>query len=77
MDSQRNDPSHPCPGLGNLALFPLNSQDTGGADLFLSGVYFTGIIVLARNDFGHLILKLQDCYAQVSHGHVSFSGELR
>ncbi|XP_026355514.1 BPI fold-containing family C protein [Ursus arctos] len=51
-------------------------QDTGGADLFLSGVYFTGIIVLARNGFGHPILKLQDCYAQVSHAHVSFSGEL-
>ncbi|GAB5574187.1 BPI fold-containing family C protein [Prionailurus iriomotensis] len=51
-------------------------QDTGGADLFLSGVYFTGIIVLARNDFGHPILKLQDCYAQVNHAHVSFSGEL-
>ncbi|XP_078195299.1 BPI fold-containing family C protein isoform X2 [Callithrix jacchus] len=51
-------------------------QDTGGADLFLSGVYFTGIIILTRNDFGHPILKLQDCYAQVSHAHVSFSGEL-
>ncbi|XP_039734212.1 BPI fold-containing family C protein [Pteropus medius] len=51
-------------------------QDTGGADLFLSGVYFTGILILARNDFGHPILKLQDCYAQVSHAHVSFSGEL-
>ncbi|XP_037369574.1 BPI fold-containing family C protein [Talpa occidentalis] len=51
-------------------------QDSGGADLFLSGVYFTGIVILARNDFGHPILKLQDCYAQVSHAHVSFSGEL-
>ncbi|XP_062932263.1 BPI fold-containing family C protein [Cynocephalus volans] len=51
-------------------------QDTGGADLFLSGVYFTGIIILIRNDFGHPTLKLQDCYAQVSHAHVSFSGEL-
>ncbi|XP_032122804.1 BPI fold-containing family C protein isoform X2 [Cebus imitator] len=51
-------------------------QDTGGADLFLSGVYFTGIIILTRNDFGHPILKLQDCYAQVSHAHISFSGEL-
>ncbi|XP_060050347.1 BPI fold-containing family C protein [Erinaceus europaeus] len=51
-------------------------QDTGGANLFLSGVYFTGIIILAQNDFGHPILKLQDCYAQVSHAHVSFSGEL-
>ncbi|XP_077806000.1 BPI fold-containing family C protein isoform X2 [Macaca mulatta] len=51
-------------------------QDTGGADLFLSGVYFTGIIILTRNDFGHPTLKLQDCYAQVSHAHVSFSGEL-
>nr|XP_020766386.1 BPI fold-containing family C protein [Odocoileus virginianus texanus] len=51
-------------------------QDTGAADLFLSGVYFTGIVVLSRNDFGHPILKLQDCYAQVSHADVSFSGEL-
>ncbi|XP_063479716.1 BPI fold-containing family C protein isoform X4 [Symphalangus syndactylus] len=51
-------------------------QDTGGADLFLSGVYFTGIIILTRNDFGHPTLKLQDCYAQLSHAHVSFSGEL-
>uniref|UniRef100_A0A8C7BZJ9 Bactericidal permeability-increasing protein n=1 Tax=Neovison vison TaxID=452646 RepID=A0A8C7BZJ9_NEOVI len=51
-------------------------QDTGGADLFLSGVFFTGIIVLARNNFGHPIMKLQDCYAQVSHAHVSFSGDL-
>ncbi|XP_045021320.1 BPI fold-containing family C protein isoform X2 [Bubalus bubalis] len=51
-------------------------QDTGAADLFLSGVYFTGIVVLSRNDFGHPILKLQDCYAQVSHAAVSFSGEL-
>ncbi|XP_011893390.1 PREDICTED: BPI fold-containing family C protein isoform X2 [Cercocebus atys] len=51
-------------------------QDTGGADLFLSGVYFTGIIILTRNDFGHPTLKLQDCHAQVSHAHVSFSGEL-
>lgn len=76
MGNQRKDPSHPCPGLGNLAL-SLNSQDTGGADLFLSGVFFTGIIVLARNNFGHPIMKLQDCYAQVSHAHVSFSGDLR
>ncbi|KAF6338912.1 BPI fold containing family C [Rhinolophus ferrumequinum] len=51
-------------------------QDTGAADLFLSGVYFTGILILARNDFGHPTLELQDCYAQVSHAHVSFSGEL-
>ncbi|XP_007165780.2 BPI fold-containing family C protein [Balaenoptera acutorostrata] len=51
-------------------------QDTGGADLFLSGVYFTGIVVLAWNDFGHPILKLQNCCAQVSHSDVSFSGEL-
>ncbi|MXQ80337.1 hypothetical protein E5288_WYG006321 [Bos mutus] len=51
-------------------------QDTGAADLFLSGVYFTGIVVLSRNDFGHPILKLQDCYAQVSHADVLFSGEL-
>ncbi|XP_036758735.2 BPI fold-containing family C protein isoform X1 [Manis pentadactyla] len=51
-------------------------QDTGGADLFLSGVYVTGIIILARNNSGQPILKLQDCYAQVSHAHVSFSGEL-
>ncbi|KAG8514044.1 BPI fold-containing family C protein [Galemys pyrenaicus] len=51
-------------------------QDSGGAHLFLSGVYFTGVVILARNDFGHPILKLQDCYAQVSHAHVSFSGEL-
>ncbi|KAF5926492.1 hypothetical protein HPG69_001119 [Diceros bicornis minor] len=52
-------------------------QDTGGADLYLSGVYFTGIVILARNDFGRPTLKLQDCYAQVSHAHVSFSGELK
>ncbi|XP_024587942.1 BPI fold-containing family C protein [Neophocaena asiaeorientalis asiaeorientalis] len=51
-------------------------QDTGGANLLLSGVYFTGIVVLARNDFGHPILKLQDCNAQVSHNDISFSGEL-
>nr|ACE77708.1 bactericidal/permeability-increasing protein-like 2 precursor (predicted) [Sorex araneus] len=51
-------------------------QDFGGADLFLSGVFFSGIVVLTRNDFGHPILKLQDCHAQVSHAHVTFSGEL-
>ncbi|XP_019807742.1 BPI fold-containing family C protein isoform X4 [Tursiops truncatus] len=51
-------------------------QDTGGANLLLSGVYFTGILVLARNDFGHPILKLQDCNAQVSRNDISFSGEL-
>ncbi|XP_057598292.1 BPI fold-containing family C protein isoform X1 [Hippopotamus amphibius kiboko] len=51
-------------------------QDSGGADLFLSGVYVTGIVVLTRNDFGHPILKLQDCYAQVSHADILFSGEL-
>nr|KAF6451777.1 BPI fold containing family C [Molossus molossus] len=51
-------------------------QDTGGADLFLSGIYFTGILILAQNDFGQPTLKLQDCYAQVSHAHVSFTGEL-
>ncbi|EPY77446.1 tRNA-splicing ligase RtcB-like protein [Camelus ferus] len=50
-------------------------QDTGGADLFLSEVYFTGILILSRNNFGHPVLKLQDCYAQVSHADVSFSGE--
>ncbi|XP_016078968.1 PREDICTED: BPI fold-containing family C protein [Miniopterus natalensis] len=51
-------------------------QDSGGANLFLSGVYFTGILIVGRNDFGQPILKLQDCYAQVSHAHVSFTGEL-
>ncbi|XP_058529846.1 BPI fold-containing family C protein [Ochotona princeps] len=51
-------------------------KDTGGADLFLSGVYFTGIIILTQNDSGHPILQLEDCYAQVSHAHVSFSGQL-
>ncbi|XP_003405365.1 BPI fold-containing family C protein [Loxodonta africana] len=51
-------------------------QDAGGADLFLSGAFFTGILILSRNDFGHPTLKLQDCHAQVSHAHVSFSGEL-
>uniref|UniRef100_A0A8C5K157 Bactericidal permeability-increasing protein n=1 Tax=Jaculus jaculus TaxID=51337 RepID=A0A8C5K157_JACJA len=51
-------------------------QDSGAADLFLSGIYFTGIIILTRNDFGHPTLKLEDCYAQVSHAHVSFSGGL-
>ncbi|XP_010992482.3 BPI fold-containing family C protein [Camelus dromedarius] len=50
-------------------------QDIGGADLFLSEVYFTGILILSRNNFGHPVLKLQDCYAQVSHADVSFSGE--
>ncbi|KAM5289329.1 BPI fold-containing family C protein [Ctenodactylus gundi] len=51
-------------------------QDAGGADLFLSGIYFTGILILTQDDFGHPTLKLQDCYAQVSHAHVSFFGEL-
>ncbi|XP_036313310.1 BPI fold-containing family C protein isoform X2 [Pipistrellus kuhlii] len=51
-------------------------QDSGGADLFLSEVYFMGILNLARNDFGQPTLELQDCHAQVSHAHVSFSGEL-
>ncbi|XP_075863174.1 BPI fold-containing family C protein [Microcebus murinus] len=51
-------------------------QDAGGADLFLSAIYFTGIVILTRDVSGHPTLKLQDCYAQVSHAHVSFSGEL-
>ncbi|KAM8777423.1 BPI fold-containing family C protein [Rhynchonycteris naso] len=51
-------------------------QDTGGADLFLSEVYFTGILILTRNAFGHPTLMLQDCHAKVSHAHVSFAGEL-
>ncbi|KAK7800380.1 hypothetical protein U0070_027643 [Myodes glareolus] len=51
-------------------------QDSGAADLFLSGIYFTGIIVLARNNVGHPVLELQDCYVQVSHARVSFSGGL-
>ncbi|XP_047642401.1 BPI fold-containing family C protein isoform X2 [Phacochoerus africanus] len=51
-------------------------RDTGGADLFISEVYFTGNVILTRNNFGHPILKLQDCHAQVSHADVSFSGEL-
>ncbi|XP_006897593.1 PREDICTED: BPI fold-containing family C protein [Elephantulus edwardii] len=51
-------------------------QDTGGADLFLSGAFFTGVLILSRNNFGHPTLMLQDCRAQVSHAHVSFSGEL-
>uniref|UniRef100_A0A8D2D587 Bactericidal permeability-increasing protein n=1 Tax=Sciurus vulgaris TaxID=55149 RepID=A0A8D2D587_SCIVU len=51
-------------------------QDSGGADLFLSEIYFTGIIILTQNDFGHPALKLQDCFAQASHAHVSFSGDL-
>ncbi|KAK1341542.1 hypothetical protein QTO34_017957 [Cnephaeus nilssonii] len=51
-------------------------QDSGGADLFLSGVYFTGILNLARNDLGQPTVELRDCHAQVSHAHVSFSGEL-
>ncbi|XP_062058939.1 BPI fold-containing family C protein [Lepus europaeus] len=50
-------------------------KDAGGADLFLSGVYFTGNIILNRNDFGQPLLKLEDCYAQVSHAHVSFFGQ--
>ncbi|XP_021114006.1 BPI fold-containing family C protein isoform X2 [Heterocephalus glaber] len=51
-------------------------HDAGGADLFLSGVYFTGVIILTQNALGHPALKLQDCYAQVSHAHVSFVGDL-
>ncbi|KAM6153252.1 BPI fold-containing family C protein [Erethizon dorsatum] len=51
-------------------------HDAGGADLFLSGVYFTGVIIPTQNAFGHPALQLQDCYAQVSHAHVSFAGEL-
>ncbi|KAM9228863.1 BPI fold-containing family C protein [Dugong dugon] len=51
-------------------------QDAGKADLFLSGAFFTGILNLSRNDFGHPTVKLQDCHAQVSHAHVLFSGEL-
>ncbi|XP_004480867.1 BPI fold-containing family C protein [Dasypus novemcinctus] len=51
-------------------------QDAGAADLFLSGGFFTGIVILSRNNFGKPTLKLQDCYAQVSHAHVSFSGDL-
>ncbi|XP_070267094.1 BPI fold-containing family C protein isoform X2 [Myotis yumanensis] len=51
-------------------------QDSGGADLFLSGVYFAGILTLTRNDLGQPNLELHDCHAQVSHAHVSFSGEL-
>ncbi|XP_069870481.1 BPI fold-containing family C protein [Dipodomys merriami] len=50
--------------------------DTGESDLYLSGIYFTGIILLTRNEVGHPALKLQDCYAQVSHAHVSFAGGL-
>uniref|UniRef100_A0A5F9DAA8 Bactericidal permeability-increasing protein n=1 Tax=Oryctolagus cuniculus TaxID=9986 RepID=A0A5F9DAA8_RABIT len=50
-------------------------KDAGGANLFLSGVYFTGNIILNRNDFGQPLLKLEDCYAQVSHAHVSFFGQ--
>uniref|UniRef100_A0A8C2VGB8 Bactericidal permeability-increasing protein n=2 Tax=Chinchilla lanigera TaxID=34839 RepID=A0A8C2VGB8_CHILA len=51
-------------------------HDAGGADLFLSGVYFTGVLLPTQNVFGHPALRLQDCSAQVSHAHVSFSGEL-
>ncbi|KAM6214142.1 BPI fold-containing family C protein [Rhynchocyon petersi] len=51
-------------------------EDTGRVDLFISGAFFTGVLILSRNDFGHPILMLQDCQAQVSHAHVSFSGEL-
>ncbi|XP_075408814.1 BPI fold-containing family C protein [Tenrec ecaudatus] len=51
-------------------------QDTGGADLFLTEAFFKGLLVLMRNDFGHPMLMLQDCQAQVSHAQVSFSGEL-
>ncbi|XP_050995822.1 BPI fold-containing family C protein [Acomys russatus] len=51
-------------------------HDMGAADLYLSGIYFTGIIVPTRNDLGHPALELQDCHAQVSHAHVSFSGGL-
>ncbi|XP_027248287.1 BPI fold-containing family C protein [Cricetulus griseus] len=51
-------------------------QDSGAADLFLSGIYFTGIIVLTRDNLGHPAVELQDCRAQVSHARVSFSGGL-
>ncbi|GAB1295428.1 BPI fold-containing family C protein [Apodemus speciosus] len=51
-------------------------QDSGAADLFLSGIYFTGVVAITRNDFGYPALELQDCYVQVSHARVSFSGSL-
>uniref|UniRef100_H0VR37 Bactericidal permeability-increasing protein n=1 Tax=Cavia porcellus TaxID=10141 RepID=H0VR37_CAVPO len=51
-------------------------HDRGGANLLLSGVYFTGVILPTRLAFGHPALGLQDCHAQVSHAHVSFVGEL-
>ncbi|KFO27610.1 BPI fold-containing family C protein isoform X2 [Fukomys damarensis] len=51
-------------------------RDAGGADLFLSGVYFTGVIIPTQDAFSHPALKLQDCYAQVSHAQVSFTGDL-
>ncbi|KAL1775254.1 BPI fold-containing family C protein [Sigmodon hispidus] len=51
-------------------------QDSGAADLFLSGIYFSGIIVLTRNNLGHPAVELQDCHVQVSHARVSFSGGL-
>lgn len=52
-------------------------QDSGAADLFLSGIYFTGVVAITRNDFGYPALELQDCHVQVSHARVSFSGSLR
>ncbi|XP_023573134.1 BPI fold-containing family C protein [Octodon degus] len=51
-------------------------HDVGGADLFLSGVYFTGVLIPTQNTFGQPALQLRDCSAQVSHAHVSFEGEL-
>nr|Q8C186.1 RecName: Full=BPI fold-containing family C protein; AltName: Full=Bactericidal/permeability-increasing protein-like 2; Flags: Precursor [Mus musculus]BAC26108.1 unnamed protein product [Mus musculus] len=51
-------------------------RDSGAANLFLSGIYFTGIVAFTRNDFGYPALELQDCHVQVSHARVSFFGSL-
>ncbi|XP_001508957.2 BPI fold-containing family C protein [Ornithorhynchus anatinus] len=51
-------------------------KDEGGASLFLSEVFFTGIINLSRSAMGHPTMKLEDCYVHISHAHIAFSGEL-
>ncbi|XP_044534714.1 BPI fold-containing family C protein [Gracilinanus agilis] len=51
-------------------------KDEGGATLFLGEIFFLGLINLSRSDTGHPTMHLADCYVQVGHAHISFSGEL-
>ncbi|XP_074076929.1 BPI fold-containing family C protein isoform X2 [Macrotis lagotis] len=51
-------------------------KDEGGANLFLAEIFFSGLINLSRSDTGHPTMKLEDCYIQVGHAQISFSGEL-